>query len=318
VTTLPTFFRDNALARIPNLYVEPYASLAELTTMKTRARADVLAVPQHPRALLDLVRLVREREWPMLILGGGSNTIFASTRFEGIVVLLDPAMFGQIRLVDERTVRVGAGAELKDLMRFARQNHLMGLEFCTMIPGTVGGALAGNAGAGNWGICDFTDRVLCMTRSGRLIELQRGDFRFSYRYSELCEAVVLEADILLEPLNLEVSRTRTKEYVSKKKNQPYDRPSSGCIFKNPKDPSTGKPVSAGKLIDDAGLKGYTLNSVEVSGGHANVLTNKGPATGEDFHAMISLIKDVIGSRFGIDLKVEARIVGGPLGSCVLK
>lgn len=312
------FARDKQLWEIPDLRLKANADLTRCTSMRTRSTAAVLAEPQTPRALRHLLVLAREREWPLVMIGGGTNTIFATAYFEGIVVILPPDVFGRTDVVDDNIVRVGAAADLGGLLNFVRRSGLMGLEFCTMIPGTVGGALAGNAGAGNWGLCDFVERVLLLTRSGRPIELQRGDFRFSYRHSELSEAVVLEADLLLEPLDPELSRERAKEYISKKKGQPYKIPSSGCIFKNPTDPATGKKVSAGWLIDQAGLKGYSLNSAKVSEDHANFIVNVGEAGGEDFLAMISLVRDIVADRFGIELEVEARIVGGPLESCITR
>lgn len=312
------FQRDRTLRSLQGVDLIANADLTGCTSMKTRARCGMLAVPQTPRALRDLVRLVREREWPMLVLGGGTNTIFATHDFEGIVVVLDRSVFGCMERIEDNMVRVGASAELTGLVNFVRRSGLMGLEFCTMIPGTVGGALAGNAGAGNWGICDFVERCIVMTRSGRVIEVNRGDFHFGYRHSELSEAIVLEADLLLEPLNAELSRERSREFAAKKKNQPYKIPSSGCIFKNPRDPQTGRVISAGMLIDQAGMKGYNLNSVVVSEQHANFLLNTGNASGEDFLAMISLIQDIVAERHGIRLDVEARIVGGPLTSCVLR
>ena len=312
------FWKDRWLRSIPRLHLTPNADLSPFTTMNTRATASLLAIPEDPYALRDLIKLVREREWPLLILGGGSNTIFATPEFEGVVVILDKALFGQMERVDENMVRIGAAADIKSLLPWIKTQNLMGLEFMTMIPGTVGGALAGNAGAGNWGLCDFAERVVVMTRSGRLIELQRGDFRFSYRYSELSEGIVLEADFLLEPRNEELAREKTRDFARKKKGQPYNQRSSGCVFKNPRDPRTGRPVSAGKLIDEAGMKGYSLGHVEVSDGHANFLINKGGASGEAFLAMISLIQDVIQERTGVQFDIEARIVGGPLTSCILR
>ncbi len=311
------FARDHHLWNIDGLTLQLDADLSDLTSMKTRASASILAVPTHVRALRELVKLVRARQWPMMILGGGTNTIFATAHFEGIVTVLPAAMFGAVEVVEENVVRVGAAADLGRLLDFSRKNGLMGLEFCTMIPGTVGGALAGNAGAGNWGICDFVERALIMTRSGRFVELRRGDFEFRYRQSELSQGIVLEADLLLEPLVRDVSRDRSKEFIEKKKGQPYRIPSSGCIFKNPVDPRTGKKISAGMLIDQADLKGYEMNSAMVSKQHANFIVNTGEASGDDFLAMISLIQDLIAERSGIELEVEARIVGGPLTSCVL-
>jgi len=195
---------------------------------------------------------------------------------------------------------------------------LMGLEFCTMIPGTVGGALAGNAGAGGHGICEFAKRVLVLTRSGRAVEVTPDDYEFGYRYSELSEAIILEADFELRRLDQAARRDLVKEYVQKKKGQPYDIASSGCIFKNPVDPRTGQSVSAGKIIDELGLKGYALNAAMVSDQHANFIVNRGGATGEDFLALITLIQDIVFERTGIELHVEARMAGGPMTSCVLR
>ncbi|MCB2154373.1 UDP-N-acetylmuramate dehydrogenase [bacterium] len=312
------FLRDSALRNIVNLELAPDADVTTLTSMSTRTTASLLAIPYDPFALRSLVRVAYQREWPMLILGGGTNTIFAQNHFDGIVVQLPRKAFGQATAMPGRIVRVGAGMELSSLLQYVRRAGLMGLEFCTMIPGSVGGALAGNAGAGNWGLCDFVESALVMTRKGQVFEVPRGAFEFKYRYSELSDVIVLEADLRLEPLKDEVAAARRREFVSKKKNQPYKCHSSGCIFKNPRDPRTGQMVSAGKLIDEAGLKGYVLNDIMVSEGHANFIVNRGNGVGEDFLAMISLIQDMVHERTGIMLELEARIVGGPLESCVLR
>jgi UDP-N-acetylmuramate dehydrogenase len=312
------FRLDRGLAEIPNLVLEWNADLSKRTWMQTQARASVLAKPQSAHALRSLLTVSREREWPLLMLGKGANTIFATHEFEGVVVELPKTPFGEVTYAGGHRVQVGAAVQIGQLLNAVRSYRLMGLEFMTMIPGVVGGALAGNAGAGNWGLCDFVEEVVVMQRDGKVRRLQRGDFRFGYRFSELSEHVVLMADLLLEPLDEKVAAERVADFKSKKKCQPYNEPSSGCIFKNPRDPQTGKHISAGKLIDEAGLKSYMLNSVKVSEKHANFLINTGGATGEDFLAMISLIQDTIRERHSIELEVEARIVGGPLTSCVLR
>ncbi len=312
------FRLDRGLCGIPNLDLQWNADLSQKTWMKTQARASVLAQPRSVHALRSLLLVAREREWPLLMLGGGANTIFATHDFEGIVVTLPRTPYGEITFAGGHRVQAGAGVPVGQLLSSARSYGLMGVEFMTMIPGLVGGALAGNAGAGGWGLCDFVEEVVVMQRDGRVRRLKRGDFRFSYRFSELSEHVVLMAEFLLEPLNEKVAAGRLQDCKEKKKNQPYKEPSSGCIFKNPRDPMTGKQVSAGKLIDEAGMKSYVLNGVKVSEKHANFLINTGEATGEDFLAMISLIQDTIRERQGVELEVEARIVGGPLTSCVLR
>lgn len=313
------FLRDRALTSIANLELIANADLSSRTSMRTNSSAAVLAVPHDPYALRLLVRLARDREWPLLVLGGGTNMIFATRRFEGIVVNLPKAVFGQSVQTDERAITVGAAAALGGVFSFSRNCKLMGLEFTSGIPGVLGGAIAGNAGAQNWGICDFVERVTVMTRDGKVLSMNRGDFRFSYRNCDLAEHIVLEAELLLEPLDEQISKQRVNDFLDKKKNQPsWKVPSCGCVFKNPRDPRTGDKVSAGKLIDEAGLKGYTLNGVLVSPQHANFLVNEGGAGGEDFLAMISLIQDRVYDRHGVMLELEARIVGGPLTSCVLR
>ncbi|MBI5154545.1 UDP-N-acetylmuramate dehydrogenase [Candidatus Poribacteria bacterium] len=312
------YLRDPGLRSIRGLKLIPGADLSDRTSMKTQAAAAMLVVVESPLALRQLLQLVRSREWPLMILGGGTNTIFATAWFDGIVAVLSGEMFGQIEQVGERTLRVGAAADLQELLnKSVKKFGLMGLEFCTGIPGTTGGALAGNAGAGNWGLCDFVDRVMWMTRDGRIHNLQRNGFWYGYRNSDLSEGIVLEADLRLEPLDSAVQAAARRDFASKKKGQPFHLPSSGCIFKNPRDPRTGQKVSAGMLIDRAGLKGYSLNSVTVSEGHANFLVNMGGASGEDFLAMISLIQDVVLEVHGVELELEAKIVGGPLTSCVM-
>lgn len=319
MTVANEFLRDRALTSIANLELIANADLSSRTSMRTNSNAAVLAIPHDPYALRLLIRLARDREWPLLVLGGGTNMIFATRRFEGIVVNLPKPVFGQTIHTDERVITVGCAASLGGVFAFSRKCNLMGLEFTSGIPGVLGGAIAGNAGAQNWGICDFVERVTVMTREGKVQSLNRSDFRFSYRHCELAEFIVLEAELLLEPLDAAISKQRVEDFLDKKKNQPsWKVPSSGCIFKNPRDPRTGDKLFAGKLIDEAGLKGYSLNGVQVSQMHANFLINEGGAAGEDFLAMISLIQDRVYDKSGVMLELEARIVGGPLTSCVLR
>lgn len=308
---------DRDLWRIPGVNLTPNARLDNLSTMKSKARAEILAEVQDPQGLFYLTRLCEKKGYPLLMLGGGSNTIFATSYFEGVVVQLNSPVFNSMEAVKNNVIRVGAGSKLTGLLSYTRKVDMMGLEFCTMIPGTVGGALAGNAGAGNWGLCDFVDSVLVMTRDGEIGEIRRNEFRYSYRHSDLSEYIILEAEVRLEKYVEEISKARSREFRDKKKTQPYNLPNTGCIFKNPIDPRTGNLVSAGKLIDEAGLKNYTINGSCVSEGHANFIVNQGKACGEDFLALISLIQDIIFERTGIELELEAKIVGGPLTSCVL-
>lgn len=299
----------------PGLRVTRHADLTVRTSMRMAARAALLAEPQTPEALRRVVLHARDVGVPMFLLGGGKNTLFATSNFDGLVVTLGRG-FNRLDNIGGNCIRVGASAQLSQLIPFTHRNGLMGLEFLTRVPGTVGGALAGNAGAGNWGICDFVERVYLMTRTGFVACVGRNQFRYGYRHCELRDAIVLMADLRLEPLDRAEATRRVEDFKAKKTNQPYHIPSSGCIFKNPKGPD-GAAISAGKLIDECGLKGYAIRSARVSEGHANFIVNTGNSSGEDFLALISLIRDIVQARTGIELKMEVQIVGGPLSSAVL-
>jgi UDP-N-acetylmuramate dehydrogenase len=312
---------DRELMRIPGLSFQWDAEMTTHTTMQTRSRAALLVQVESPVSLIKLTRLCRRKNYPMMMLGGGSNTIFARSFFDGIVVQLTGQAFRQKEVVAPNVIRVGAATKLTEILNFSRKEGMMGFEFCTMIPGQVGGALAGNAGAGGYGVCDFADRVLVMSRDGEFYDVYRNEYRYGYRHSELREAIILEADFRLMPMNKQLALQNSRDFRDKKKNQPYNKPNAGCIFKNPKDPNSGKSVSAGMLIDQAGLKNYSLNGCAVSEGHANFIINNGGASGEDFMALMRLIQDIIYDRTGFELEVEAQIVGGsdePMTSCVLR
>jgi len=297
--------------------VQSNVDLLPKTTMKMNAIADVFATVDQPHELKRLFETIRQMNVPSFLLGGGANTLFASTRFEGVVVKLGPTGFGKLEWLGGNLIRVGAAVNLPKLIKYSHDCHLMGLEFLTKVPGTVGGALAMNAGAGEWGLCDYVERVVVMTRSGFICCIDRYEFRYSYRHSDLRDVIVLEADFRLEPLNASIATKREEELKSKKKGQPYHLPSCGCIFKNPKDPVTGLSISAGRLIDEAQLKGYKMGAAEVSKEHGNFLVNKDNSSGEDFLALISLVRDLVWQRRGIELEMEVQIVGGPLNSVVL-
>jgi UDP-N-acetylmuramate dehydrogenase len=311
-----TRFRKLLDARVPGLTLTPNADLTRRTTMRMRTRAAVYAEVDNPIALAELLQLTRHLEIPAYLLGGGANTMFATSYFEGVVFSLGRG-FRDLSFIGNNTLRVGAAVKLPALLKYSKECDLMGLEFMTMIPGTVGGALAGNAGAGNLGLCDFVERVYVMTRDGFVAEIGRGQFLYDYRFSELRDVIVLDVDLRLMPRDPVYAEREEESFKAKKIGQPYHLPSSGCIFKNPKDPDTGKPISAGKVIDEIGMKGYRIRSARISEDHANFFVNDGDSSGEDFLALISLVQDIVAHRRGLDLDLEVNIVGGPMNSVVL-
>lgn len=291
------------------------------TTMKMRSHAGLLAIAHSPRALRETLGLIRRRHIPLYVLGGGSNTLFAASQFEGVVLKLGKGFTG-VELADKDLIRVGAGLDLKKLASYSWECGLSGLEFSTGIPGTVGGAAAGNAGARDangqeTGICDFIERLICFDRGGEIWEVERGEFQYTYRASELRQVIVAEMDLRLNPLPADEINKNLRYFREKRKGQPYGLPSCGCIFKNPTDPSTGRPVSAGQLIDTLGLKGYRLGDAEISDKHANFMVNRRSASAEDFLALISLTQDLVRQKAGIELDVEVQVVGSSLSHAIL-
>jgi UDP-N-acetylmuramate dehydrogenase len=311
----PEWFQELACIADDDLAVAANEDLSSKTSMRMGAVAAAYCQPDTPFALKKLLHQAKALGLPTFILGGGRNTLFATSYFDGVVINLDKR-FGKLQAAGDMCIRAGASVQLPHLLSFAHRSGLMGLEFLTMVPGTVGGSLAGNAGAGNWGLCDFVERVWLMTRDGFIACVNRNQFRYTYRHSELSQAIVLEADFRLEHYDQHEAERRIEEYKAKKAGQPYRVPSSGCIFKNPRLPN-GQSVSAGKLIDECGLKNYKIGSACVSQGHANFIVNEGASSGEDFLALISFIQDNVYAKTGIELETEVQIVGGPLNSAIL-
>lgn len=311
----------SAFRSIEDLECRYHEPLDRHTTMKMRSEAALLAIPHTPRALRDTLRLTRSLRLPLYVLGGGSNTLFATARFHGVVLKLGSA-FDHISLVEPELIRVGAGYSLKSALNFSMDCGLSGLEFGTGIPGTVGGAAAGNAGArdankNQRGMCQLIERLLCFDRTGGHHEIFRGEFLYAYRASELHEAIVIEMDLRLEPQSAEEINRNLRHYRELRKGQPFGFPSCGCVFKNPIHPITGEPIAAGKLIDEIGLKGYRVGDAEISTKHANFMINRNRASGEDFLALITLTRDIVRQRTGIELDLEVEIVGGPLEHALL-
>ncbi len=167
-------------------------------------------------------------------------------------------------------------------------------------------------------MCDLIESLVCFDRGGGIWDLQRGEFQYAYRASELHQVIVIEMDLRLEPAPAEQIHKNLKWFREKRKGQPYSDRSCGCIFKNPTDPATGKAVSAGQLIDKIGLKGYRIGGAEISQKHANFMINNQLASGEDFLALITLTQDIVRARTGIELDMEVQMIGGPLDHALLR
>ena len=197
-------------------------------------------------------------------------------------------------------IRAGAAAGLSAIMNFAKKRELAGLEFCAGIPGKLGGALAGNAGAGGGDICSLVDCVEVVDGEGRLRTRRRGGFAYGYRSSDLRGDVIVAASLRLRHDSRAKIDERIGRHLAKRLDQPLGDRSSGCMFKNP------PGEFAGRLIDRAGLKGLRVGGVSVALEHANFMINDGHGTAADVQRLMDQVRERVLTGTGIELEGEVR------------
>lgn len=279
--------------------------LAPKTTMRVGGAARVYAEPASVEELQVLLRAATERGVTVYMLGRGSNLIVPDEGVDGMVISLAHEAWAKFEPRGDGHVWAGAGLRLKNLCGLAAKAGLVGFEFLEGIPGNLGGALRMNAGAmGGW-MFDVVEEVQLLTYEGELKTLRRADMHIDYRHcAELHHAIALGA--LLRPasqadadaISRQIDTYRKKRHES----QPRE-PSAGCIFKNP--PGT----SAGRLIDESGLKGERVGDAEVSPVHANFIVNRGAATGADVLELVRRVRARVRQAKGVDLEPEVLLYG---------
>jgi UDP-N-acetylmuramate dehydrogenase len=292
---------DSALRSIPGVEIELSAPMSSHTTMRVGGPTDASIVAETPEALARVVAALRESGSRWMMLGGGSNTLFADEGYEGAVVRLGRG-FRRIELESPTVVRAGAAATLSFILKFARRAGLSGIEFGVGIPGNLGGALAGNAGAGGEDICSIAESVDALDDAGEIVRLHRGDFDFGYRWSSLRDRVILGARLRLMLAPGGAIDARIEAHRAKRREQPLKESSSGCMFENP------PGDAAGRLIDRCGLKGLRVGGIEVSPIHANFMTNTGGGTTSDVLRLMELVRTQVLQQTGVDLESEVRVV----------
>ncbi len=275
--------------------------LAQHTWFRLGGPAEYFAEPRNIDELQALVRRCAEEGIQIRLLGGGSNVLVRDEGVPGMVVALTESAFGAIKAAG-RVITAASGAKLGHLISVAVREGLAGLEPLVGIPGTVGGALHGNAGSRGGDIGQWTCHATVMTRSGEIQQRERDDLTFAYRESSLDELVILEGKFELEQEDPEeLTKRMQKHWIVKKANQPLGHQSAGCIFKNP------RGMSAGMLIDQAGLKGSRVGGAEVSDLHANFIVADASATSQDVLRLIDLVRSRVAERLGVELETEIEI-----------
>ncbi|MDQ7038074.1 MAG: UDP-N-acetylmuramate dehydrogenase [Aquificota bacterium] len=278
------------------------ADLSKLTTLKVGGRADLLVIPNKVEDVRESVLLSREKDVPLFILGGGSNTVFGDVK--GIVLWLRRLRgMKVVSSAEGFLVEVMAGTPLSDLVILSVRENLEGIWRLTGFPATVGGAVSMNAGAFGAEMKDFLTSVTFMDWEGNVHRVRAEEIEFSYRRSPFPGiGIVLSCELFLKRSELPVREEITKIRTLRKRTQPVNLPTSGSTFKNP------YPRHAGDLLERVGMKGYRSGDIAFSNIHANFLVNLGEGRFEDVVRIIEEAKRRVLEEFGIVLEEEVRIV----------
>ena len=301
-------FDSRLVARLGDRRVSRNASLAPWTTFKVGGPADWFVTLKTADEVRDVVHLAREHHVPVSILGGGSNLLIADAGVRGLVIRL---LGGEVRALGAASIRADAGLTINGLVRWTVSRGMSGLEAWAGTPGTVGGAVFGNAHFQGRLISELIDQVTLVNSAGNVEDVPVANMEFAYDYSRLhrTREIVLSADFRTgtgDPARLrEVAR---ESLAFRKRTQPLESASAGCIFQNP-DPArehvpNGIPPSAGALVDRAGLKGATEGGARVSTTHANFIVNDGTATAAEIARLIDRCKRDVAAKFGVTLREE--------------
>lgn len=304
---------DRQLTALFGDRVRRAAPLAPLTTFKVGGEADWLIDARTEDEVRGALKIGRDAGQPITILGGGSNVLVSDAGVRGLVVRVRPMDVSQ---PSPDRVRADAGLTINGLVRWTIGRGIAGLEAWAGTPGTVGGAIYGNAHFGGRNIGDLVAAVRVLSPEGEARTLPSDDMEFAYDTSRLqrTREVLLWAEFHAGAGDPDALRAVAKASLAhRKKTQPLETPSAGCIFQNP-DPARdavpeGIPPSAGALVDRAGLKGSRLGAAKVSGTHANFIVNEGGASAADIHALIARCKQAVRERFGVALREEIVYLG---------
>ena len=277
-------------------------SLKKYNTYRLECYADYLIFPTNEEELINLLQFLKENKIKYIILGGGSNIILAKPNYD-VVIKLD--RMNNIEIKDNIVV-AGAGVSLIKLANLCMNNNLDGLSFAGGIPGLVGASTAMNAGAYNEDMSMIVKEAKVITPDMEIKTLTNKELEFAYRDSFLkknkdyiCTEVTFKMNYKDKKEIKEIMNNRRERRIT---SQPVNMPTAGSVFRNP------VGLSAGKLIEDAGLKGYVYGGAKVSEKHANFIVNEGTATYEDIIMLIDYIKDRIKILYNIDLILEQEII----------
>ncbi|MBR5020334.1 MAG: UDP-N-acetylmuramate dehydrogenase, partial [Oscillospiraceae bacterium] len=297
-----TIFQKNLTEKLPNVELRFDEPMSRHTSFRIGGPVAVMAFPKSGEELAEILKVSALMDIKPAILGAGTNVLAPDEGIDGLVVCLKDCMGGMEQL-DETTIRVAAGVTMTRAAMFAANLGLGGMEFAHGIPGTIGGGVYMNAGAYGGEIKDICTFVDVMDKDGNITRRSAEEMKFSYRHSVLEDegGIVLAAEFKLTPASPEDVKAKMKELQAKRSaSQPLDLPSAGSAFKRP----VGGFAAA--LIDQAGLKGYTVGGAGISTKHAGFAVNVGGATAADVRNLLSQVSDIVFEKSGIRLEPEVR------------
>lgn len=274
------------------------------TTFRIGGPADYFVMPSDEKELAAVIELCRQEEIPWFVLGNGSNLLVGDRGYRGVVIQLYKN-FDQV-VIEGTTVKARAGAMLIRVAREAGKAGLTGLEFASGIPGTIGGAMVMNAGAYGGEMKDVVSEVTVLTPEGEVKTLTGEEMDFRYRTSvvESKKYIVLEAVMELKKGDPVQIQEQMQEFLARRKEkQPVEYPSAGSTFKRP------QGYFAGKLIMDAGLRGYRVGGAQISEKHCGFVINTGGATAAEVQQLIRDVSEKVKEQFGVELEPEIKRIG---------
>lgn len=292
---------NNVIAKDSILINEP---MSRHTTFRVGGPADFFVTPKAKEEVRDVIRICKEAGMPYYIIGNGSNLLVSDAGYRGVIVQIYKEM-NEVK-VEGDLVKAQAGALLSGIAAKALGAELSGFEFASGIPGTIGGACVMNAGAYGGEMKDVLESVTVLTGEGKIIELGRNELELGYRTSVIAKKgyIVLGAVLKLERGDGEKIKTYMDELKEKRvTKQPLEYPSAGSTFKRP------EGYFAGKLIEDAGLRGFQVGGAQVSEKHCGFVINRDHATAADIMELMRQVQSRVKENSGVDLEPEVKRLG---------
>ena len=290
--------------------------MAKHTSFRIGGPADAFVQPAIEEKLIRVLKWAQQNAIPYILIGGGTNLLVRDGGIRGLVIHLK-ALAATVTWDQQKSnikVLAGAAVPTKRICALALNQGWLGMNFALGIPGTIGGAVIMNAGTVKGAMADIIDSVVVMTAVGDKVKIPREAMTYQYRHLRLpgttaedpsAPAVLMSAQLNLVRGDRDKVRQQARKWMlERSRRQPSWQPSAGCFFKNPAD-----DMPAGRLIDEAGLKGRQVGGAQISPRHANYIVNRGGASAADVLTLVAQVQEAVKARFGMDLTPEVRIVG---------